>query len=113
MKTLSRRVLKGLFDAYPEGVAIAEVGESVSGIVSFNPALQTISGFSSDAILGKSLLFLAGQATNQEALEEVERAVEARIPCSVFLCGFGNDGEAVCFDFDLVPIRDYDLRPSM
>ena len=106
MKSLSRRVLKSLFDSYPHGVAVAEVGESVSGIVTHNSALETLTGYSQKDILGKHLLFLTGKAASQEALEEVERALETQTACSVFLVGCTSDGEAIYFDLDLSPIQD-------
>ncbi|MEM7282175.1 MAG: PAS domain-containing protein [Pseudomonadota bacterium] len=105
MKQLSRRVLKDLFNSYPQGVALVEAKDP-HVIVSANAALELISGFCRPEIIGQGLFFFADGLDSDYAHAQLAQVMDGTESLIVPMVGQREDGDLVAIDIRLEAIKD-------
>lgn len=89
------------------GVAIADARKQDNPLIFVNPAFERITGYKSCEVIGTNCRFLQGQATKQNGLATVRRALTAGRSCNVVLENFRKDGKRFWNELYLAPIRDH------
>ncbi|ARE39503.1 diguanylate cyclase/phosphodiesterase (GGDEF & EAL domains) with PAS/PAC sensor(s) [Rhodovulum sp. P5] len=75
-------------------------------IVWCNQAFTNLTGYSLDDIRGLCPDILYGEATEPAAIEKIEAAVEAAIPCNILVVYHRRDGDPYHADLTLTPVKD-------
>ena len=105
MKQLSRRILKDLFNSYPQGVAIVEV-QKPDQIVSVNASLELICGYTRPEIIGQGLFFFAESIDQETALSHLAEVRDSGDSKTVPTAVVRENGDRINVDVRLEPIQD-------
>ncbi len=111
MKQLSRRILKDLFNSYPQGVALVEAHKPEQ-IVSVNAALELICGYTRPEIIGQDIFFFADamdRDTGITHLSDVRESGESKV---VPIAVVRENGDIIHVDVRLEPIQDARSRTT-
>lgn len=92
----------------PVGIAIHETSEADSSITYVNDAFESITGYDSDSLAGKSVSALGGSDTDPEHLRAVASAVETGDYNSETLILSRADGTPFWGRVDIAPVVDED-----
>lgn len=103
---LNPLLLQSVLDASPEGVAICDARVKDHPVIYANHALQQLTAYPADEILGRNLRFLQGEDREQEGLARLRASLREGIACRVLLRNYRKDGELFWNDLRLTPIRD-------
>jgi diguanylate cyclase (GGDEF)-like protein/PAS domain S-box-containing protein len=101
-------LLRVLFDAAPEGVMVCDARSSDLPVVYVNRAMEHLTGYPLDGILGRNPRFLYGAEKDQEGLIRLRAALKEGAGCHVVLRNVRADGRLFFNDVTLVPLRDAD-----
>ncbi|MGK5022904.1 putative bifunctional diguanylate cyclase/phosphodiesterase [Janthinobacterium lividum] len=101
-------------------VMIAEVLDGTPGhgtvpatrIIFVNDAFERSSGYAHAEVLGRSLLFQQGPATDAGELERVAAAMAQALPARAELLNYNKAGKAYWVEAELVPFTDADGRQT-
>lgn len=107
-----REMLGQAMQASAAGVVLVDAGRPELPIIYVNRAFSRITGYAADEALGRNARFLHGPGTNQSALDEVRRAIDAEQPSAVRLLNYRKDGTTFWNDLRISPIRDRDGRTA-
>ena len=88
------------------GIAIADARRPGYPNIYVNPALCSITGYSRDELLGRSLRILQGPETDAEARATIRRALESGTHCEVVLKNYRKDGSSFWNELLLSPVHD-------
>jgi PAS domain S-box-containing protein len=73
-----------------------------------NAAFCTLTGYAEDEIIGRNCRFLAGEATDPAATEQIRAAIRARRPVLVDILNYRRDGSAFRNGVMITPIYGAD-----
>lgn len=105
MQPVDPTLLKSLVEFAPEGVAICSVAADRHWRAIFvNPAMERLTGYDANGIVGRDLRFLQADDHDQEALNKVRSALRAGTGCHVLLRNYRRDGTLFWNDMTLVPL---------
>jgi diguanylate cyclase (GGDEF)-like protein/PAS domain S-box-containing protein len=87
-----------------DGVMITDVAQE-NAVIYVNAAVEQITGYSSDEILGRSPRFLYAEGRDQEGLAELNQAIRERTPCRVILHNQRKDGSYFWNELSITPVK--------
>jgi diguanylate cyclase (GGDEF)-like protein/PAS domain S-box-containing protein len=97
-----------MVETAPEGVAICEATSGNWTVTYVNSALEQLTGYKADAILGRNLRFLQADDREQEGLAKIREALQAGRPCRTTLRNYRSDGTQFWNEVMLAPLRNPD-----
>lgn len=106
MTTVDPNLLQALVEGAPEGVAICEAASGHWHVIYANAALQQLTGYNADAILGRSLSFLQAADRDQEGVTRIREALSEGRPCRTTVRNYRSDGTQFLNDIMLAPLRN-------
>lgn len=106
MSTVDPNLLKTLVEAAPEGVVICEAGSGKWQVTYVNPAMQQLTGYDADAMLGRNLRFLQADDHEQEGLARIRTALREGAACRTTLRNYRSDGTMFWNEVALAPLRN-------
>ena len=86
-------------------LSIADMNAPDVPLIFVNPAFESLTGYSSDQVLGRNSRFLQGPGTSAATLRRVRQAIENRRPTRARLLNYRADGSSFWNEFSLVPVR--------
>lgn len=92
-----------VLDEAPVGITISDPSATENQFVYANGRFLALTGFERETLLGQPYRFLAGPATDDETLEQVERAIEAGESMRTELKTYRADGTAFWNQSRLMP----------
>jgi diguanylate cyclase (GGDEF)-like protein/PAS domain S-box-containing protein len=105
MSSVDPNLLKTLVEAAPEGVTICEARDGDWQVVYANPAMQQMTGYAEDELLGRNLRFLQGEDREQEGLLRVRTALKEGTPVHATVRNYRRDGTMFWNELTLSPLR--------
>jgi diguanylate cyclase (GGDEF)-like protein/PAS domain S-box-containing protein len=99
-------LLKRALDATTTGVAIVDARQAGWPTVYVNAALEAMSGYAANELLGRNLNFLQGSEREQPGLETLRHALREGRDGQVLLRNFRKDGSAYWIELVVSPVRD-------
>lgn len=106
MSTLDPNLLKALVEASPDGVAICEAASGTWQVTYVNPALEQLTGYRADSILGRNLRFLQAEDHDQEGVARIRTALREGTGCHATVRNYRSDGTQFWNEMTLAPLRD-------
>lgn len=95
-----------LFDVAPEGVMVCDARDGDFPVVYVNRAMETLTGYPLEQIVGRNPRFLYGSDRDQEGLQRLRTAVKEGSSCRVVIRNIRADGILFFNDVTLVPLRN-------
>ncbi|HEY4365913.1 MAG TPA: diguanylate cyclase [Steroidobacteraceae bacterium] len=105
MSSVDPNLLKTLVEAAPEGVTICEARDGDWQVVFANPAMQQMTGYAEDELLGRNLRFLQGEDHEQEGLLRVRAAIKEGTSVHATVRNYRRDGTMFWNELTLSPLR--------
>jgi diguanylate cyclase (GGDEF)-like protein/PAS domain S-box-containing protein len=105
MTSVDSNLLKHLVEAAPDAVALCEAREGDWKAVFVNPAMEQLTGYSADQIVGRNLRFLQADDRDQEGLLKIRNALRDGQPCQTLIRNYRKDGTLFWNELKLVPLR--------
>jgi diguanylate cyclase (GGDEF)-like protein/PAS domain S-box-containing protein len=105
MSSVEPNLLKHLVESAPDGVALCEARGGDWPVVFVNPALEQLTGYSADQIVGRNLRFLQADDRDQEGVLKIKNALRDGDPCHALIRNYRRDGTMFWNEMRLVPIR--------
>jgi diguanylate cyclase (GGDEF)-like protein/PAS domain S-box-containing protein len=99
-------LLQVLVQAAPDGVAICDASAADWPVVFVNPALERLTGYSSDDLIGRNLRILRADDHDQEGIARIRTALQDGAPCQTVLRNYRRDGTMFWNEVMLAPLRD-------
>jgi diguanylate cyclase (GGDEF)-like protein/PAS domain S-box-containing protein len=99
-------LLRILFDAAPEGVMVCDAQAADHPVVYVNRAMEQLTGYPLDQLVGKNPRFLHNGDQGQAGIERLRSALAAGSGCHVVLQNTRPDGSHYGNELTLVPLRD-------
>jgi len=88
------------------GIFITDPRQSTNPIIFCNPALEKITGYSSDELLRCNYKFLQGSDTDLDTIAELDEAMETSRECQVVLKSYRKDGSYFWCELTISPVPD-------
>lgn len=99
--------LKSLaMDEAPVGITITDPNREDNPIIYMNDGFEAVTGYSEPETLGRNCRFLQGEATREEPVAEMRKAVDEAQPVSVELRNYRKDGSQFWNRVSIAPVRD-------
>jgi len=95
-------------DEAPVGITISDPSQEDNPLIYANEKFTSLTGYSTDEILGHNCRFLQSEDTDPEAVAEVRRAVAAAEPVSVELRNYRKDGTEFWNQLTVAPVETED-----
>lgn len=102
----SLRVNQRAIDAAVNGILITDPTQPNNPIIYVNPAMEKITGYSSEEILGHNCSFLQNGARDQEGLQELQMALEEERETKIVLLNHRKDGTPFWNELTISPVRN-------
>lgn len=99
-------LLKRALDATTTGVAIVDARQPDWPAVYVNAALEAMSGYRADELLGRNLRLLQGGERDQPGLESLRHALRGGRDGQALLCNYRKDGSSYWVELVVSPVRD-------
>ena len=99
-------LFRSLVQAAPDGVAICDARSGDWQVVFVNAALETLTGYPAEALIGHNLRILQADDKDQEGLVRLRAALREGSGCQVMLRNYRRDGSMFWNDLTLMPLRD-------
>lgn len=93
-------------EASNSGIVITDAQIPGNPIVYCNPAFEVITGYCIKDVIGQSVNLLHGPDTDERALEEIRRSLQAYQPCTVTLKNYRKDQQYFWNQLSISPISD-------
>ena len=106
MSSVDPNLLNTLVASAPEGVAICEATSGQWNVTYVNSALEQLTGYSADAIIGRNLRFLQADDHEQEGLTRIREALRDGRPCRTVIRNYRSDGTQFWNEVMLAPLRN-------
>jgi len=90
----------------PFGLVMTDALRPDNPVVHVNPAFTRLTGYPSEEVLEKSLLFLQGADTDPGAVAEVRAAIRNERACTVELLNYRKDGRPFWNELTVIPVRN-------
>src|SRR5262245_37516558 len=104
--SVDSNLLRILVESAPAGVAICEARSGDWHVVFVNAALEQLTGYPADSLLGRNLRFLQADDRDQEGLARIRTALRERTVCQTTLRNYRRDGTMFWNEVTLMPLRD-------
>jgi diguanylate cyclase (GGDEF)-like protein/PAS domain S-box-containing protein len=108
MSGVDPKLLKHLVEAAPEGVALCEARGGDWPVVFVNAAMEQLTGYSADQILGRNLRFLQSDDRDQDGVVKMRNALRDGQACQTLIRNYRRDGTLFWNEMRLVPLRSPD-----
>jgi len=99
-------ILRQFAFAVPYGYVVSDYGQKHNPIIFVNPAVEKITGYKVNEILGKSCSFLLGKDNNQKLFKQLQDAVKKGQQATVLVSNNKKDGTLYYTELSLIPIND-------
>ena len=110
MSTVDPNLFKTLVETSPEAVALCEAESGHWNVTYVNPAMEELTGYKADAILGRNLRFLQAEDHDQEGLTRIREALREGTSCRATVRNYRSDGTQFWNEIVLAPLRNPDGR---
>jgi len=88
------------------GVLITDPAQPDNPITYVNNALQRMTGYSREEIIGRNCRFFQGDDTDQDSVKKINEAIAGQSSVTVTLKNYRKDGTAFWNEFTLSPVQD-------
>ena len=88
------------------GLLITDPAQEDNPITYVNNALQSMTGYSREDIIGKNCRFLQGEDTDPENIQKISDAIVKQESVTVILKNYRKDGSSFWNEFTLSPVQD-------
>ena len=105
MSSVQPDLLKHLVESAPEGVTLCEARGGDWLVVFVNPAMEQLTGYSADQMVGRNLRFLQADDRDQEGIVKIKNALRDGDACHALIRNYRRDGTMFWNEMRLVPIR--------
>jgi diguanylate cyclase (GGDEF)-like protein/PAS domain S-box-containing protein len=106
MNSLDPHLFRTLAESGPDGVVISEARNGDWPAVFVNAAMQQLTGYDAESLLGRDLKFLQGEDRDQEGLVKLRAALREGGSCQTVLRNYRRDGTLFWNELSLAPLRD-------
>lgn len=96
--------------ASSSGIVITDPGRRDNPIIYANPAFESMTGYSSEEVLGRNCRFLQGSDRDQPPLDELRSAIREGRECKVTLRNYRKDGTLFWNELNVSPVYDGEGR---
>ena len=93
-------------DEAPVGITITDPEQEDNPMVYVNEGFEALTGYSESEALGRNCRFLQGEATREEPVGEMRKAIERDEPVSVELRNYRKNGSQFWSRVSIAPVRD-------
>jgi PAS domain S-box-containing protein len=93
-------------DKAPVGITITDPDQEDNPMVYVNEGFEALTGYAEAEAVGRNCRFLQGEATREEPVAEMRRAVAEAEPVSVELRNYRKDGRQYWSRVSIAPVRD-------
>mgnify|MGYP000023552198 CR=1 FL=1 len=93
-------------DEAPVGITIADGKRRDTPLIYVNEAFEELSGYGEADVLGRNCNFMQGEASGEEQITEMAKAIDAGEPVSVELVNYTDDGDEFWNRVHIAPISD-------
>ncbi len=104
------RTRDGAIQAVTQGILITDPNLPDNPIIYASPALQRMTGYRNEEIIGRNCRFLQGKDTDPLATAQIRQALEQGQPCTVELLNYRKDGTSFWNELSLAPVLHSDGR---
>lgn len=108
MSSIDPNLLKTLVEASPEGVVICDARAGDWPVTFVNQAMEKLTGYSADEMVGRNLRFLQAEDREQEGLALIRTSLRDGVGCRTTLRNFRRDGTMFWNEVWLAPLRGAD-----
>jgi len=91
-----------------EGVTIADATLPDMPLIYANAGFERLTGYAVDEVLGRNCRFLQGPETDQDAVEEIRRAIREERQCLVEILNYRKNGTKFWNRLSITPVRNSD-----
>ena len=88
------------------GVLVTDPSQKDNPITYTNRALERMTGYSSEEIIGRNCRFLQGEDTDPESVQQISDAIAEQRSVTVTLKFYRKDGSSFWNEFTLSPVQD-------
>jgi len=93
-------------DEAPVGITISDPAREDNPMIYVNEGFEALTGYSKSESVGRNCRFLQGEATRDEPVAEMRRAIDEAEPVSVELRNYRKDGSQFWNRVTIAPVRD-------
>ncbi|GEM_PF-646975 len=101
-----QHILERSLEASSNGAVIIDVREDDHPVIYVNPAFTRITGYVQQEVIGHPLVFLKGDETAAQDIEQIQAAIEHGKSLSTTVRAYRRDGTAFWNQLFLSPVRD-------
>lgn len=94
-----------LIEALPEGAALTDARAEGMPLVYVNPALERLTGYAADELLGRGFGLLQGENRNQAGIRRLKDAIEAGVETRAYVQNYRKSGESFWMEVQIVPVH--------
>jgi diguanylate cyclase (GGDEF)-like protein/PAS domain S-box-containing protein len=106
MSTVNPDLFKTMVESSPEAVTLCEAGSGHWNVTYVNPAMEQLTGYAADSILGRNLRFLQADDHDQEGLVRIREALRDGGTCRATVRNYRSDGTQFMNEIMLAPLRN-------
>lgn len=88
------------------GILITDAGQDDNPIVYANKAMERMTGYTMQEMLGQNPRFLQGDDRVQPGLERIRFGINNAVPVRETLSNYGKDGSRLTVELSISPVRD-------
>lgn len=100
------RVQQRAVEAASSGILVTDARVDDHPIITANPAMLELTGYSFDEVIGRNCRFLQGDDRDQEGIKQIRESLAAGQECRVVLRNYRKDGSMFWNDLRVSPVRD-------
>ncbi len=100
------RLFERAFAASSNGIFIIDALSNEGTLLHVNPGFEQLTGYTAAEAIGQSIHLLTGEATDPEAIRELEAAIAGGCDYQASLCCHRKDGSSFWNDLYLAPVTD-------
>ena len=100
------KLFRAAFDVAPEGVMICDARAEDYPVLYVNRAMEQLSGYAAEQLLGRNPRLLQGEHREQESVAALRAALREGIGCRVVVRNARPDGALYFNDVTLAPLKD-------
>lgn len=104
--SVDANLLQAVVAAAPQGVAVCDARAPDWPVRFVNAALEQLTGYDADAILGRNLRFLQADDRDQEGIAKMRQSLADGRACQTMLRNYRRDGTMFWNEVTLVPLRN-------
>lgn len=108
MSSIDPQLLKSLVETAPDGVTLCDAASGDWQVTYANRAMEQLTGYPAEAIVGRNLRFLQAEDREQEGLAVIRSALRDGVSCRATLRNYRRDGTLFWNEVSLAPLRSPD-----